>query len=317
MSNNSLKVGLAQIAPVWLNKKLTTEKVVEYINKAASQQCELVAFGEALLPGYPFWPELTNGAEFNSAIQKELHAHYMQEAVNIELGELDDVKAACKNGNIACVLGTIEKASNRGAHSLYCSCVYIDQKGDVQSVHRKLVPTYDERLNWAIGDGNGLRVHPLGPFTVGALNCWENWMPLVRTSLHAQGEDLHVAIWPGSQRNTQDITRFMAMEGRSYILSVSGLMTKEHITSDLPHADLILKNAPDHLTDGGSCLAAPDGSWVIEPHLHEEVLLTAEIDHKKVREERHNLDVSGHYSRPDVTQLTVNRKRQATAEFEE
>ena len=189
--------------------------------------------------------------------------------------------------------------------------------GLIQSVHRKLQPTYDERLTWAPGDGNGLRVHPLKEFTVGGLNCWENWMPLPRTALYGMGENLHVAVWPGSVRNTKEITRFIALESRSYVLSVSALMTKNDFPADTPHLEKILENAPEVLTDGGSCIAGPDGEWIVEPLLNSEGLIIQQLDFNRVLEERQNFDPSGHYSRPDVTKLIVNRQRQATVEFED
>jgi nitrilase len=154
-------------------------------------------------------------------------------------------------------------------------------------------------------------VHKLGAFTVGGLNCWENWMPLARTALYALGEDLHVAIWPGGVHNTSDITRFIAKEARSYVLSVSGLMRKEDFPEETPHLDLILANSPDVLANGGSCLAGPDGEWVIEPVVDEERLIVGALDHRRVRAERQNFDPAGHYARPDVTRLIVNRKRQS------
>jgi len=311
------KVGLAQIAPVWLNKQATIEKVTDFITQAGKDQCHLVAFGEALLPGYPFWSERTDGARFNSEIQKDLFSYYSDQAVHIPSGDLDPICTAAKAYGIHVILGTIERADDRGGHSLYCSLVYIDNKGNITNVHRKLRPTYDERLNWAPGDGYGLRVFPLNKFTLGALNCWENWMPLTRTALYGQGEDLHVAIWPGSDRNTKDITRFMAMEARSFVLSVSGLMRSEDISSDIPYAELIRKNAEPLMANGGSCIASPDGNWVIEPSVGKEILLVAELDHSLVRKERQNFDVSGHYSRPDVTRLIVNRERQGIVGFED
>ena len=309
-NNHKIKVGLAQISPIWLNRNKTTEKVNVWIQKAASINCDLVAFGEALIPGYPFWVELTNSPEFNSPVQKELFAHYAKNAVNIENGDLMDVCETAADNAIAVYLGIIERATDRGGHSLYCSLVYIDKTGEIKSVHRKLMPTYEERLVWSIGDGNGLKVHPLGAFTVGGLNCWENWMPLPRTSLYAMGENVHVAVWPGSIHNTKDITRFIARESRSYVLSVSALMTKKEIPTDVPHRELILKNCPDSLTNGGSCIAGPDGEWLVEPVVDSEELIIATLDFNRVLEERHNFDPSGHYSRPDVVSLSVNRKRQ-------
>ncbi|MCH8549923.1 MAG: carbon-nitrogen hydrolase family protein [Balneolaceae bacterium] len=311
-----LKAALAQISPVWLNKEETIKKIEASMEEAGEQGCDLITFGEALLPGYPHWLALTNGAEWNSPVQKELHAHYMRNAVEISKGDLNGIKNLAMVHEMAVYLGIIERAEDRGGHSLYCSLVYIDPKGEIGSVHRKLQPTYDERLTWSPGDGHGLQVHPLKEFTVGGLNCWENWMPLPRTALYGQGENLHVAVWPGSIRNTKDITRFMAMENRSYVISVSALMRKEDFPKDTPHLDRILANCPDILTDGGSCVAGPDGEWIVEPVVGTEKLITVELDLNRVFEERQNFDPSGHYSRPDVTRLTVNRDRQSVVRFE-
>ena len=310
-----LTVGLAQIAPVWLQRKQTLEKMLAYAERAADEKCKLVAFGEALLPGYPFWIERTDGARFNSDIQKDIHAHYMSQAVHIEAGHLDPFCRLAAEKKMAVIVGCIERPADRGGHSLYCSLVYIDAGGHIESVHRKLMPTYEERLTWSPGDGHGLRTHSLGAFTVGGLNCWENWMPLVRASLYAQGEDLHVAIWPGSDRLTRDITRFIAMESRSYVMSVGGLMRREDIPSGIPHAGRIREGCEEMPANGGSCLAGPDGQWVIEPALEKEILLVAVIEHQRVRRERQNFDPAGHYSRPDVTRLEINRSRQSTIDF--
>ncbi|AZQ60224.1 carbon-nitrogen hydrolase family protein [Maribacter sp. MJ134] len=312
-----LKVALAQIAPVWLNKKATLEKIEATIKEAAKEKAELVVFGEALLPGYPFWLALTEGASWDKKINKELHAHYVRNSVQIEAGELETVQTLAKENNIAIYLGMMERAQNRGGHSIYASLVYIDQQGAIKSVHRKLQPTYDERLTWAPGDGNGLQVHALKQFTVGGLNCWENWMPLPRTALYGQGENLHVAVWPGSEHNTKDITRFIARESRSYVISVSSLMSKTDFPEDTLHLNTILEKAPKILANGGSCIAGPDGEWIVEPVLHEEGLIYHELDFNRVYEERQNFDAVGHYSRPDVTKLTVNRERQSTVEFED
>lgn len=313
--NATIKVGLAQIAPVWLNRAETLEKIVTWIDSAGNEGCHLVAFGEALAPGYPFWVERTEGAKFESQLQKSLYSHYVSQAVCIEDGDLDDIRRVARKRRIAVYLGIMERAADRGGHSLYCSMVYIDQRGAIGSVHRKLMPTHEERLVWAIGDGNGLRTHKLGAFTVGGLNCWENWLPLARASLYAQGEDLHVAIWPGNARNTEEITRFIARESRSFVVSVSGLMRKQDITASLPHAELLTERADEIMANGGSCVASPTGEWLLEPIVNEESLRVVELDHKRVLEERHSLDVVGHYSRPDVTRLIVNRERQTTAEF--
>ena len=316
MQNNLLTVGLAQVAPVWLNRKATTNKIVDYIRKAANEKCDLVAFGESFLPGYPFWVEKTDGAKFNSQLQKEFFAYYSSQAVQISAGHLDTICKICQEKQVATIVGIIERPNDRGGQSLYCALVYIDKNGEIQSVHRKLMPTYEERLVWSPGDGNGLRTHKLGAFTVGGLNCWENWMPLARAALYAQGVNLHVAIWPGGYHNTFDLTKHIAKESRSFVISVSGLMRKSDIDENVPHKALLDKNCQDWMANGGSCLVAPNGEWLIEPQVENEDLFVATINFDKVREERHNFDPVGHYSRPDVTQLTVNRERQSTIRLE-
>ena len=314
---NNLKIGMAQISPVWLNKKATITKIKEYIVKASDEDCELVVFGEALLPGYPFWVSMTDGAQFDSKVQKEIHAHYIKNSIQIEAGELDDICALAKQHKIAIYLGLMERAQNRGGHSLYCSLAYINSEGQIKSVHRKLQPTYEERLTWSPGDGNGLQVHDLKNFSVGGLNCWENWMPLARTTLYGLGENLHVAVWPGSDYNTADITRYIARESRSFVVSVSSLMSKTDFPEDTPHLNAILENCPDTLANGGSCIAGPDGEWILPPVIDKEGLITATIDFTRVLEERQNFDSVGHYSRPDVTKLTVNRERQSILDIKE
>lgn len=310
-----LKVALAQISPVWLNKTETLNKVEKAIVEASKDGVELIVFGEGLIPGYPFWLALTGGAEWDKKVNKELHAHYVKNSITIEKGDLNTICKLAKQYKMAVYLGVIERPTDRGGHSAYASLVYINEEGEIKSVHRKLQPTYDERLTWAPGDGNGLQVHPLKEFTLGGLNCWENWMPLPRAALYGLGENLHIAVWPGSDHNTKDITRFIARESRSFVISVSSLMTKNDFPKTTPHIDDILKKAPEVLANGGSCIAAPNGEWVIAPVLNKEGLIIETIDFNRVLEERQNFDPVGHYSRPDVTKLMVNTERQSTVAF--
>ncbi len=309
-TSKKIRIALAQLAPVWLNREASIDRLLAGMEQAAAQDCRLLATGESWLPGYPFWLSATDGARFESPLQKRIHATYLEQGVNIEAGDLEAVCTAARKHHLALVLGVMERPDSKGGHTLYASRVYISEQGEIASVHRKLMPTYEERLAWGIGDGHGLVTHRLGEFTVSALNCWENWMPLARAALYAQGSNLHVAIWPGSERNTVDITRHIAKEARAYVVSVSSYFTRAMIPDDMPEAEAIRAAAPEVMADGGSCVAAPDGSWVLPPQTGSEGVFVAEVNLQRVLEERQNFDPSGHYARPDVLGLTVNRVRQ-------
>ena len=310
-----LRVAIAQLAPAFIDRAASTERVLEAIETAASQKAQLICFPEGYLPAYPFWLSEGHGARFDDDRNKRLFSHYSDQAVTIEKGHLDTICAALKAAGMAAYLGIIERPADRSGHSLYCSYVFIDAQGRIGSVHRKLQPTYEERLVWSPGDGAGLVTHPVGDFTVGGLNCWENWMPLSRAALYAQGEDLHVACWPGSARNTADLTPVLAKEGRSYVISVSAVMRATDVRDDLPFADDVRAWIGETASDGGSCICAPDGSFIVTPWIGECGVKVADLDPAKVREERQNFDPTGHYSRPDVTRLIVNRERQSLAQF--
>ncbi len=313
----NLTVAVVQMSSILLDREATIDKMITFIIEASKQEAILCVFGESVLPGYPFWLENTEGARFNNSVQKEIHAQYLKSAIQPENGDIQRLQDVAKEKKMHIVFGSMERAKNRGGHSLYCSMMYIDSEGEFRNAHRKLMPTYEERLSWSPGDGHGLNVFPVGKFTMGGLNCWENWMPLARTSLYGQGEDLHLAIWPGNVRNTELLTPFLAQEGRSFVISSCGLFSKSDIPDDFPHADLFRANAPDVLANGGSCIAAPDGSWVIEPIAMKEGIFVAELDFNRVLEERQNFDPVGHYSRPDVFNLKVNKKRQSGFDFVE
>lgn len=322
-----LRVGIGQIAPVFLNRRATLAKVCAFVREAAKEECGLIAFGETAVPGYPTWLARTGGARFNDAVQKALYRRYLEEAVCVEDGDLAPVQRAARESQIDVVLGVLERGRDRGSHTGFASAVYIrGSDGAVVNVHRKLVPTYEERLVWGAGDGAGLQTRRVGAgafpdlpakyaFTAGVLNCWENWMPLARAALYAQGEDLRVALWPGSRGLTKDVTRFVALEGRSFVVSASAVLRAEDLdAADVPFRDEIVRGEEEVLYDGGSCVAAPDGSWVVDPASTadgQERLLVVELDHRRVREERQNFDPAGHYSRPDVLHLTLDRQRQA------
>ncbi|MGF1467594.1 MAG: carbon-nitrogen hydrolase family protein [Sandaracinaceae bacterium] len=301
-----MRVALAQIAPVSLDRSATLEKVVAAVHEAANRGAELVLFGESVVTTYPWWVGRTGQPGFGWDEQRALFARYLDQAIDLERGHLDPVRDAARTRSIAVVLGGAETSSRRG-RSVFCAAFSIAASGDLVAHHRKLVPTHEERMVWAQGDAHGLRTHRVGPFVVGALNCWENWMPLARAALSAQGETLHLALWPGRRANTEDITRFAAIEGRSYVMSGSSVVRR----ADLP-ADLQRRVEDDLILDGGAAIAAPDGTWVIEPIVGEERVAVADLDPSVVDRARHNFDPAGHYARPEMLRLGVDRRRPGT-----
>jgi len=309
-----LKVGLVQMAPVWLDKVSTVEKMLDYIREAADKGCKLTVFSEALLPGYPYWIEHTDGARFESDLQKAYYQRYYENAVNIDAGELDVFCNLAREKEMSLYLGCIESPRERG-RSLYCALVYISSAGKIESVHRKLVPTYEERLVWAFGDGNGLQTHAVGDFRIGGLNCWENWITGARMSLYGQGEDIHISVWPGNLHNVEQIVPFIGKELRGYSIGVCGIFRKSDIPASLD-GDRLFNVESEYIAAGGTCIAGPDGKWVPPPRMNEEGLFTADLDPGFVIRERHNFDPAGHYSRPDVLKLYVNRSRQSTTSDE-
>lgn len=314
-----MKAALAQVSPVLLDRVATTAKAVDAIGLAASRGASLVAFGETFLPAYPVWLSRTDSARFDAQDQKELHALYLQEAVQIERGDLEPICEAARKHKIWVVIGIAERPRDRGGHSIFASAVTINDQGELVSSHRKLMPTYEERLAWAPGDAHGLVAHECNGFTVGSLNCWENWMPLPRAAMQALGVNLHIAIWPGGVVNTQDITRFLARESRSYVLSASTLIRAGDIPASVPHRERIVGDESGDksgvLHDGGSAAANPDGSWLLEPQANTEDVFVVELERGFVDRERQNFDPSGHYARPELLKLMVDRTRHTNVEF--
>ncbi|MDF1538475.1 MAG: carbon-nitrogen hydrolase family protein [Candidatus Thorarchaeota archaeon] len=295
-----IRIAGVQIAPVFLDAKATWEKLRDYIREAVSEGAKLVTWGETLLPGYPAWLSLSGGAKFNDDDQKTAYATYWREALDLNKSIIiSEMKSLAAEQNVMLMGGIAE----RGGSSIYCTLLTIGQDGTIKGRHRKVKPTYEERLVWADGDGLGLRTYPLKDIKVGGLNCWENWLPLARASLHMQGEIIHVAVWPGSERNTKDITRFIALEGRSWVVSVSGLLRPtdfSHLKEEEFPMKKIMESHNGTLMNGGSVIVNPKGEAVAGPLIDEEGIIYADIDPSLAIEERQNLDISGHYSRSDI-----------------
>lgn len=311
-----MKVAAAQFAPVYLDRDATLDRVLDVMGDAAAAGVTLIAFPETFVPGYPSWADHTDASSFDDPDQKAAFSRYLDQAVDISRGDLDTVVTVAAQLGVFVYLGVAERSVSGG--SIYASLVAIDPTAGIVGVHRKLKPTFGERLVWADGDGAGLIAHdvasPDGAVRVSGLNCWENWMPLARAAMWAQGPQIHVATWPGSTATSIDATRFAAMEGRVFVVSAGAVLRSSDVPDDFPLLDQMLREQ-DTWASGGSMIVAPDGRTIAHAPDGEESLLIAEIDLSEVREARHNFDPAGHYSRPDVFQLTVDRQRRRPAEF--
>jgi nitrilase len=297
-----IRVASIQIAPIFLDTEKTWEKLVSYIEESVENGAEIVTWGETLLPGYPVWISRSDGARFNDPIQKRVYAKYWKEAIHLKKSSIiNEMKEIARKHKVMMMGGIVEKESG----STYCTLITIDRDGELLGRHRKIKPTYEERLVWADGDSLGLKTYQIGDTYIGGLNCWENWLPLARAALHIQEEMIHLAVWPGSYGLTKDITRFIALEGRSWVISTSGLIRPsdfDHLTiEEFPVKDR-LASGKKSLQNGGSMIVNPTGKIVAGPLIDEEGILYCDIDPLIAVEERQNLDISGHYSRFDIFQ---------------
>lgn len=304
-----MRIGAAQLRPAWLRPKQTTAKIIDAIADAAAMGVELLAFSEAFLSGYPFWICRTDGASFDDKLQKRAYAQFLDAAVEVPSEDISAIVSACRDHKISVYLGINERGQSYGRGSIYCSLLAIHHETGLLSVHRKLVPTFDERLCWANGDGKGLVVHQFGDFRIGGLNCWENWMPLARFTMYAGGEDVHVSVWPGNAVVSNNATRLIACEGRVWSLNSTGLLSLSDVPEDFALYSALKEQGVDEIFTGGSQIVSPSGSVVAAAKQSVEEIIWVDADLESVREERRNFDPTGHYFRPDVFRLSVDRSR--------
>lgn len=304
------KAAVVQAAPVWLDREATCEKACGLIAAAADEGAQLVAFPEAWLPGFPWWIFLGTPAWGNS-----FFAELFANSVEIPSSTTERLCRAAKEAELYVVMGLDERSGG----SLYCTQLFIDREGRILGRHRKLKPTHVERSVWGQGDGSDLRVFdtPLGK--IGGLNCWEHMQPLTRYAMYSFGEQIHVASWPafslyrkyayalGEVANV-GATRQYALEGSCFALMAVSLVSKEmvdRLADTAERADLI------EVGGGASQIFAPDGSTIGgPPRPDEEAIVTAEIDLCEIARAKNFADPAGHYARPDIFRLVLNRNPQ-------
>jgi nitrilase len=278
---------------------------------AAAEGAELVVFPETWLPGYPVWLDVCRDvALWDHAPVKAVHARVVANAVAVPGRASDSLGALAREGGVVLVIGVVERIdAGPGRGTLYNAVLTFGPDGKLVNHHRKLVPTYTERLVWGPGDADGLRAVDTPAGRVGSLVCWEHWMPLARQAMHESGEDIHVALWPTAHEQLQLASRAYAFEGRCYVLAAGSLLRASALPPELePHPDIV-KSADQWVMHGGSAVIGPDGRYIVEPVYDEPRVVVADLDLDRLRGERMALDVAGHYARPDVLRLQVVRDR--------
>ena len=307
------KIALVQHPPVLGNRSETIEKAASLIEEAARAEARLVVLPEAFVPGYPtyIW-RLKPGGDM--ALSSEIHALMLANAVSLDGTHLKPLQNIAKLYNIDVLIGVNEIDNSQSRSTLFNTYVHINGDGAYANVHRKLMPTNPERMVWGFGDGQGLRVIETPVGRVGALICWENYMPLARMALYSQGVDIYVAPTWDSSDGWQGTMQHIAREARCYVVSCCSTMRGSDIPADFPGSNTIF-TSNEQINPGRSSIIAPGGALITGPLDGEAGILYANIDLAEVRNSRRSLDIAGHYNRPDIFDFKVNRTRQEAASF--
>jgi nitrilase len=310
------KLAIIQEPPVFLDKAKTIAKVVDSVEKAAAKNADLVIFTEAFIPGYPAWIwRLRPGADWN--LSEELHERLLRNAVNIESNDLDPLYEAARQHKVTIVCGIEERDHQLSRSTLYNSVIVIGNDGTILNRHRKLMPTNPERMVWGFGDASGLKAVKTPAGRISTLLCWENYMPLARYALYAQGVEIYIAPTYDSGEGWIGTLQHIAREGRCWVVGCGNLMQVSDLPADFPDKDNLYPDAEEWVNPGDSIVISPDGEIAVGP-LHKEAgILYHDIDLEKARIAKRALDVTGHYSRPDIFKLHVNTRPQSPVEFED
>ena len=320
MTAESARVVRAAIvqAEVPLDRTHGLDRAEALVRDAAAQGATLVVFPETWLPGYPVWLDVCRDAAlWNHQPVKSVFGRLARESVAVPGDAMDALASVARASGVTLVMGVSERVDEGpGQGTLYNTILTFGRDGRLLNHHRKLVPTYTERMVWGTGDAEGLRSVELpggpGRTRIGSLVCWEHWMPLARQALHEAGEDIHIALWPNVHEMHQVASRHYAFEGRCYVLAAGSVMRASALPSELePHPSRVA-SADQWVLRGGSAIIGPDGSYLTEPVYDVETIIVADLDLDRTREERMSLDVSGHYHRPDVLALHVERAGRRT-----
>ncbi len=311
-----VKIAIIQESPVLLDRSKTIEKAIQFIDKAAAAAAaELVVFPEAYISGYPAWIwRLRPGADWG--LSADLHSRLLDSAVDINAGDLKPICNAAKDHGITIVCGLNERDGALSQATLYNTVVIIGPEGEILNRHRKLMPTNPERMVWGFGDASGLKVVDTSVGKIGTLLCWENYMPLARYALYSQGVEIYVAPTYDSGENWLGTMQHIAREGRCWVICSGVVLTNSDIPADFPNKETLYPATEEWINPGDSVVVAPGGKIVAGPLRQEKGILFAEIDLKRVGIAKRDLDVTGHYARPDIFTLNVDRRPQSPIAFQ-
>lgn len=309
----TINVAISQIPPVLLDLEASIERAIEILSEAAEKGAQLVVFPEAYLPGYPTWIwRLRPGGDMG--LGNTIHSRLLKNSVNIDGGGLDRLCATAAKYQLVVVMGLNEIDSEFSGSTLFNTVVVIGSNGEILNRHRKLMPTNPERMVWGAGDASGLRVVDTPVGRIGTLLCWESYMPLARYALYAQDIDIYIAPTWDSGEMWQATMNHIAREGGCWVLSSATAMQGSDIPEDFPERDRLF-NDDEWINSGDALVVKPFGGIVAGPLHNEKGILYADIDVEEARNSRKVLDVSGHYSRPDIFTLDIDRRASAPVNF--
>ncbi|MET0106149.1 MAG: carbon-nitrogen hydrolase family protein [Sedimenticola sp.] len=309
-------MAIVQAPPVFLDREKTLERAVQYIEEAAGQGASLVAFPEAYVPGYPAWVwRLRPGGDWG--LCESLHDRLLDQAVDINRGDLAPLYEAAKRHEITVLCGIDERDGDLSRNTLYNSYVVIGPDGVLLNHHRKLMPTNPERMVWGFGDASGVNVVETPCGRVGSLICWENYMPLARYALYAQGVDIYFAPTYDSGDDWVSSLRHIAREAGCWVVGSGNLLLGSDMQVDIEGATELYPDADEWVNPGDSVIIAPGGEIVAGPLHQEQGILYADVDLDRIGPSRRTLDIVGHYSRPDIFNLNVNRQQQSPVTFDD
>jgi nitrilase len=310
-----MKVAVIQKPPVLLDRDATMERAIQSVTEATAADAKLLVFPEAYLPGYPayIW-RLRPGGDM--ALSSDLHARLRANAIDLAGDDLAPLQQAAARHDVTIVMGMHEIDTQYSGTTLFNTVVVIGRDGALLNRHRKLMPTNPERMVWGMGDASGLRVVDTPAGRLGSLICWEAYMPLARYALYAQGVEIFVNPTWDYGEVTLATHRHIAKEGGCWVIGTATALQGSDIPESLPGRDQLYQ--PDEwINDGDAVVIKPSGAIAAGPLHREKGILYAEVDAEEARRGRRSLDVTGHYSRPDVFSLTVNRRPAQPVAFDD